>query len=40
MNKKIIITGFEPFGTDKINPSWEMIRDFKSDKNEIINAII
>lgn len=40
MNKKIIITGFEPFGTDKINPSWEMIRDFKSDKNEIIKMCL
>ena len=26
MSKKLLITGFDPFGGDKINPSWEAIR--------------
>ena len=24
--KKILITGFEPFGGEKINPSWEAVK--------------
>ena len=27
MNKNVIITGFEPFGGEKINPSWECVRE-------------
>ena len=26
MSKKLLITGFDPFGGDKINPSWEAVR--------------
>ena len=25
MRKKLLITGFEPFGKDKVNPSWEAV---------------
>ncbi|MBR2640566.1 MAG: pyroglutamyl-peptidase I, partial [Oscillospiraceae bacterium] len=24
--KKLLITGFEPFGGEKINPSWEAVK--------------
>ena len=40
--KKLLITGFEPFGGEKINPSWEAVKllrekigDFKIIKAEI-----
>lgn len=26
MNKKLLITGFDPFGGEKINPSWEAVK--------------
>lgn len=29
MGKKLIITGFEPFGRDSINPSWEAVDRLK-----------
>lgn len=25
---KVLLTGFEPFGQDKVNPSWEMVKVF------------
>jgi len=34
MQKKILITGFDPFGGEKINPSWEAVKllpDFVGD---------
>ena len=40
--KKLLITGFEPFGGEKINPSWEAVKllpetigDFEIAKSEI-----
>ena len=40
--KKLLITGFEPFGGEKINPSWEAVKllpekigDFEITKAEI-----
>lgn len=32
--KKLLITGFEPFGADKINPSWEAVNQLPSQVNE------
>lgn len=29
---RILLTGFEPFGGEKINPSWEMIKSYESKK--------
>ena len=26
MRQKLLITGFEPFGKDRINPSWEAVK--------------
>lgn len=38
---KILITGFAPFGGEKINPSWEAIKDIKDFNNiEIIKVEI
>ena len=35
MNKSykiILLSGFEPFGGEKINPSWEVVRNFQDEK--------
>jgi pyroglutamyl-peptidase len=32
MKKNILLTGFAPFGKDTINPSWEVVKQFR-DKN-------
>ena len=32
MEKKIVLTGFEPFGGEKINPSWEIVKTFNGEK--------
>ena len=32
--KKLLITGFEPFGGEKINPSWEALRHLPSEIGE------
>ena len=29
-NKKLLITGFDPFGGETINPSWEAVRRLKA----------
>ena len=34
MMKKLLITGFEPFGGETINPSWEAIRRLPSTVND------
>lgn len=34
--KKILITGFEPFGGEKINPSWLAVEQVTCDRAEII----
>ena len=32
--KKLLITGFEPFGGEKINPSWEAVNQLPNEINE------
>lgn len=32
--KKLLISGFEPFGTEKINPSWEAVRRLPDEIGE------
>ena len=30
--KNVLLTGFEPFGGEKINPSWEVVKNVKERK--------
>ena len=34
MVKNVLLTGFEPFGGEKINPSWEVVKNVKERKIE------
>ena len=38
---KILLTGFEPFGGEKINPSWETVRRVKAPAGaELVRACL
>ena len=29
--KKVVITGFQPFGGESINPAWEAVKNMKDE---------
>ncbi|SFI79420.1 pyroglutamyl-peptidase I [Thermoflavimicrobium dichotomicum] len=38
--KKVLLTGFDPFGGEKINPSWEVVKQFQYISIEDANVYV
>ncbi|PLT31521.1 pyroglutamyl-peptidase I [Peribacillus deserti] len=39
MKQKVLLTGFEPFGGEKVNPSWEAVKQLHGEENDEIRLV-
>ena len=39
MGKKVLLTGFDPFGGETVNPSWEAVKRLNGEKVEGVSIV-